>query len=256
MKRIRTDSSKGTSPLVRELSERLAARGTVARAEGEKRYLKSPLDFIGVDAAGLRATAREFLKEHPELSDRDLLDIVSALWETTMHELRSVGVALLERRPEALRPSDIFLLEGLLRKAGTWAHVDWIAVRFVGPLVDANPSLAARLDRWSKDPDFWIRRSAILSLIIPLREGRGDWERLERYSDAMLEETEFFIRKAIGWALREAGKKQPERVREYVSTRLPRLSGVTFREAVKPLAPADRERLQLLWRKTRKVGGL
>jgi 3-methyladenine DNA glycosylase AlkD len=94
------------------------------------------------------------------------------------------------------------------------------------------------LDRWAADGDLWVRRSALLGLLLPLRRGEGDFERLSRYADAMLDEREFFIRKAIGWVLRETARKQPERVYEWLSPRAGRASGVTLREAVKYL-PAE-----------------
>ena len=71
------------------------------------------------------------------------------------------------------------------------------------------------------------------ALLLPLRRGEGDWERFAGYADAMLDEREFFFRKAIGWVLREVSKKHPERVRGFVKPRTGRKSGVTIGEAVK-----------------------
>jgi hypothetical protein len=72
-----------------------------------------------------------------------------------------------------------------------------------GWLVERHPDLVGSLDRWSTDPDFWIRRSSMLALLRALRQGAGDFERFGRYADGMLDEREFLIRKAIGWVLRE-----------------------------------------------------
>jgi 3-methyladenine DNA glycosylase AlkD len=99
------------------------------------------------------------------------------------------------------------------------------------------------LDRWACDDDFWLRRSALLALLLPLRRGEGDFGRFGRYADAMLEEKEFFIRKAIGWVLRETAKKKPARVVRWLLPRAARASGLTVREASKPLPLADRARL-------------
>ncbi|HEY5013186.1 MAG TPA: DNA alkylation repair protein [Acidimicrobiia bacterium] len=96
------------------------------------------------------------------------------------------------------------------------------------------------LDRWAVDDDFWIRRSALLALLGPLRGGTGDFDRFSRYADAMLEEKEFFVRKAIGWVLRETAKKRPELVYHWLLPRAARASGVTVREAVKPLSEQQR----------------
>ena len=78
--------------------------------------------------------------------------------------------------------------------------------------MERYPQLGSVLDRWARDDNFWIRRSAMFALLKPSRRGEGDFERFAGYADAMLEEKEFFIRKAIGWVLRETAKKQPDLV--------------------------------------------
>jgi 3-methyladenine DNA glycosylase AlkD len=123
----------------------------------------------------------------------------------------------------------------------TWALVDGLASSVVGPLVERQPELAATLDRWAADEDIWVRRSALLALLLPLRRGEGDFERFSRYADAMLAEREFFIRKAIGWVLRETSKKSPELVYDWIRDRAARASGVTIREAVKYISEEQRE---------------
>ena len=92
------------------------------------------------------------------------------------------------------------------------------------------------------DEDFWVRRSAMLALLIPLRQGEGDFDRFGRYADGMLDEKEFFIRKAIGWVLREVSKKRPNLVFDWIAPRTHRASGVTMREAVKYL-PSARQKV-------------
>ena len=79
-----------------------------------------------------------------------------------------------------------------------------------------------------------------MALLGGLRRGEGDFERFSRYADSMLEEKEFFVRKAIGWVLRETGKKRPDMVYDWVLRRAGRVSGVTLREAVKPLSQQQR----------------
>ena len=139
--------------------------------------------------------------------------------------------------------SDSELIESLLRRSRSWAYVDALSVKIMGPMVETHPGLGTVLDRWSGDGDFWLRRAAMLTLLDPLRRGDGDWERFVRYADAGLDEREFFIRKAIGWILREVGKKHPERVRIFLEPRIERASGVTVREAVKYLPEAHATRL-------------
>lgn len=214
--------------LIRELLLPLARP---ERVEGEKRYLKSDLEFLGVSVPDLRTAIRAWLGTHPELDRPALLRLVEALWETSVHEMRVFGIELLRARVSLLESSDIGLLETLLRRSGSWAYVDSIAVHLVGPLADRDPGLFEQLDSWLTDRDFWLRRSAVLALLLPLRRGGGDWPRFVRYADALLHEKEFFIRKALGWVLREVAKKHPERVRRFLEEREGRVSSVTRREA-------------------------
>ena len=144
--------------------------------------------------------------------------------------------------PALLGPADIPFIERMLREArtGPW----WTASRPPdGHPGRALPGLTSVLDRWAADGDFWIRRSALLALLGPLRRGAGDFDRFSRYADQMLAEKEFFIRKAIGWVLRETAKKRPALVAEWLAPRIHQVSGVTLREALKPLPPDIRAAL-------------
>ena len=150
---------------------------------------------------------------------------------------------LLIQNPALLGPADVPLIERMLREARTWALVDSLAADLMGSLVERCPELTSVLDRWAADGDFWIRRSALLALLGPLRRGGGDFDRFSGYADQMLAEKEFFIRKAIGWILRETAKKRPALVAGWLAPRIHQVSGVTLREALKPLPPATRDSL-------------
>ncbi len=218
----------------------LRAAGDPERAEGEKRYLKSALEHYGTGVPATRRVVKTALARHPGLAHADVVGIAEALWARPVHECRAAAVELLDLRGELLGPGDIGLLERLIRESRTWALVDGLAASVTGPLVERCPELGAVLDRWAADDDFWVRRSALLALLLPLRQGRGDFERFGRYADAMLEEKEFFVRKAIGWVLRDTSRKRPELVSAWLRPRAGRASGVTVREAVKHLPEAER----------------
>jgi 3-methyladenine DNA glycosylase AlkD len=226
--------------VVARLDRALRRSGTAERAAQEKRYLKSELEHYGCDAKALKAAVRAEVPAKG-LTHDDVIAIVEELWRKPIYERRAASVIVLERARKLLEPGDLPLLEQLLRASRTWALVDALAVHVVGPLVEANPALNRTLDRWAKDDDFWIRRSAMLALLVPLREGRGDFARFGRYADAMLDETEFFIRKAIGWILRDTSRKRPAEVAAWLLPRAARASGVTMREALKYLPARDRD---------------
>ena len=122
-----------------------------------------------------------------------------------------MGIALLEVYADELRASDIQLVEDLIRKSKTWALVDWLACKVAGSLVGKFPKAKSRLRRWARDEDFWVRRSAMLALLTELREAGAATSSFSPSSlPSMIEEREFFIRKAIGWVLRDTGRKRPE----------------------------------------------
>lgn len=223
----------------------LAVLGTPQRAEGSKAYLKSNLRFLGNDVPVLRTEARKWLQAHAEWDLDGLLQLTDALWRREVFELRIFALVLLVKKTMQFKPRHLDRLEGWLRDSHTWALVDEIAPRIVGPLLERHPREVGRvLDRWAKDDDFWIRRAALLALLLPMRRGEGDWKRFERYADPLLEDREFFIRKAIGWLLREAATRQTELVVTFVEPRAGRLSGVTWREATRKLPAPLRKRLE------------
>lgn len=227
----------------RDLERALLAAGNPERAEQERRYLKSQLRHYGVSVPLVRRAAAGVRRAWPERPRRDVVALVEALWERPVHECRAAAVELLELYLDRLVARDLALVERLLRESGTWALVDNLAASVAGPLVERFPALAGELDRWAADDDFWIRRSALLAELIPLREGRGDFPRFGRHADAMLEEKEFFIRKAIGWTLRDTSRKRPDLVSAWLLPRAARASGVTLREAVKYLPAAASRRI-------------
>jgi len=227
--------------IAREIEAHLAEAGDPQRAEQERQYLKSALRHFGASVPATRKIAKAALTARPQFGHDELVRAVEALWARPVHECRAAAVELLELRAGLLGPGDLDLIERMLRDAQTWALVDGLAASVAGPLVERFPELAARLDAWAADEDFWLRRAALLALLLPLRAGGGDFGRFGRYAAGMLAEREFFIRKAIGWVLRDTSRRRPGLVFEWLLPRAAAASGVTVREAVKHLAPAQRE---------------
>lgn len=218
----------------------LRERATPERAARERAYLKSTIEHYGTRVPDVRAVVHAALPRRPAPGRALVVAVAADLWAEPVHERRLAAVIALARHVELLDPGDVGLVEGFVREAGTWALVDPLSTDVMGPLVVAHPELGDVLDRWSTDDDAWIRRASLLSLLRPLRAGGGDWDRFARYADAMLDEREFFIRKAIGWVLRDTGRRRPDLVAAWILPRAARASGVTLREAVKPLSAEQR----------------
>ena len=233
------------------LTDELRAVGDPDRAAQEKAYLKSDLEFFGESVWEIRRVAKAFVSGSKPLTHGDLAALVEALWAEPVFERRMASVVLLELHSKLLGPADLALIERLLRDSLTWALVDALATDVIGGILARSPvEVTPVLDRWATDPDFWIRRASLLAALEPLRNG-GELGSFLRRADAMLDEKEFFIRKAIGWVLREVGKRRPAEVVAWVAPRTHRASGVTMREAVKYLPKADAERLMAAYREHR-----
>ena len=195
------------------------------RAVQASRYLKSDLDFLGVSVPGIRAVVAEADRSRPGLGRNEALAWARALWRGRVHERRIAAIELLRRHVRLLRPADLADVEAWVREAHGWAYVDPLAGDIAGPIALLHPEAWPLIDAWATDEDFWIRRSALLTLLPGIRRGGLDRERFERYATPMLTEKEFFIRKAIGWVLREAAKKDPAYVAAWTRSHLDQMSG-------------------------------
>ena len=222
------------------LERTLRAQADPVRAVNEARYLKSALEHLGVRVPAVRRATREAVRA-AELAPATLRALVDALWARRIHECRLAGVELLVAASVRLGPTDLPWLERLCREARTWALLDPLAAHVLGPLRERHLGAGRELDGWIADADFWIRRAALLSCGVALREGRGDLATFGALAEPLLGEREFFIRKAIGWVLRDASKRRPVEVAAWLLPRATRAAPLTVREAVKHLPARDRQ---------------
>lgn len=225
-----------------KVAHQFALDGTTERAANQKAYLKLELDFFGISVPTVRAALKREMKENPITQRPDLLRKSAECFDWSHFEMQLFGVLLLDKYSKLLEPEDLNFIADLVGKCNTWALVDPLS----GPggrLVDLGlPEVGPILDSWSTHENFWLRRFSLLVLMRNLRESDNEWARFVGYADSMIEEKEFFVRKAIGWVLRDQSRIRPKAVAEYVRRHMPVISGVTFREAVKYLPePAQGE---------------
>lgn len=220
----------------------LAATGDPERAVQQQAYMKSDLPYVGLSAPELRTLLRPLLAEHRFVDRGSWEAAVLELWDDVTHrEEWYAAVALLRHRTyrDWLDPDLLALLEHLVRTGAWWDVVDEIASPLVGQvLLDHRAAVTTVMDAWSVDADsMWVRRTAMLA---QLRHAEDtDTNLLERVLVANLDDTaygrEFFVRKALGWALRQHARTDPAWVRTFVGTYADRLSGLSRREALKHL---------------------
>ncbi len=234
-----------SQPFLSAVRDALAAAGDPVRARGAQAYMKSSMPFHGVRVPQVRGIVRAALAAHPLPDRRTWQDTLLELWDGAGHrEERYAAVALVravtEGRRGGTRPRvdlDLDLLElcGHLVVTGAWWDlVDELAAHAVGPVLRAvGPPAAAVLRTWVRDEDLWLRRAAVLAQLGA--RGRTDTALLADCLDAVLDEREFFLRKAVGWALRDYARTDPAWVAAFVAGAGERLSPLSRREATRHL---------------------
>lgn len=228
------------TPLVtfqRQLRETLAAQADPARAAQMQAYMKSALPFFGVPMPAVRRLAKALGKSvaFDDLAQFDRF--VRGLYGGATHrEERYVALTLLDvkatRRFQVLEALPLY--EWLIATGAWWDLVDEVATHRLLPLLESDHAATVKvLRRWSRGDDLWLRRAAIICQV--LRGEAAEPKLLFELAEPSLAEKDFFLRKAIGWALRAAARHHPAEVRRYVDANAARLSALSRREAEKGL---------------------
>jgi 3-methyladenine DNA glycosylase AlkD len=232
--------------LVDEVLRALRAVADPAKAPAMQAYMKSSMPFLGINAQPMRAACNAVFDTHRLPDEERWTEAVTMLWdEATYREERYAAIELTGHRyyrpfqgPETL---DVY--RHLVVTGAWWDYVDNIAGNRVGPILRADPATVTPVMRsWAVDDDLWVRRAAILCQLGS--KEAVDLELLTHVLEHNLEDSphgrEFFIRKAVGWALRQHARVDPAWVAEFVAAHHDRLSGLSRREALKHVATVER----------------
>ena len=221
--------------LERAVLEALKKRADPKKAPQMKAYMKSEMDYLGVQSKPMREAAKEVFLAHPLKSEEDWRDTCLSIWQGAKYrEQRYVVLELTGHRPYRafwnLKAMPMY--EELITTGAWWDYVDVIASNRVGPLLEKHPKpMKKKMLAWSKSKDMWKART---SIICQLRfKANTDLDLLYAAIERSIDSKEFFLRKAIGWALREYAKTDPDEVVRFVEENEDRLSGLSKREALK-----------------------
>lgn len=214
--------------LISAVTEALAPLADPVRAEGMAAYMKHQFRYLGIATPARRAACADLVRGF----DGDPVAAAKALWKLDEREYQYVAVDLLRRHSKRQDGSDLPALVTLVQSKSWWDCVDAL-VPTIGEIVHRERALVARMDELIDADDFWLRRVAILHQLA--WKDDTDDKRLFRYCLHCANEKEFFIRKAIGWALRQYARTAPDKVRRFVDQHGGKLSGLSVREATKHL---------------------
>jgi 3-methyladenine DNA glycosylase AlkD len=205
------------------------------RARTMQAYMKSTMPYHGVGAVAVRAVCKDVFTSYPFESAESWRADVLGLWNTAdFREERYAAIALSGHRgAKAFQTLDALpMYEEMVVGGAWWDYVDVLAAHRIGPLLQAFPhELRRTLLHWSHADDIWKRRSAILAQLG--FRARTDLTLLFACIEPSLGEQEFFLRKAIGWALRQAAREHEPAIVRYVKDHADRLSPLSKREALK-----------------------
>lgn len=199
-------------------------------ARAMKAYMRGRFEFLGVKTPARRKAAKAFFKKHGG-ADIDWRFVRQA-WEHPFREMQYAALDYLETRKNLLCPGDLPQLKKLAQSKSWWDTIDFLD-RLAGGIIAGFPETRPVILQWSRDEDIWLRRLAIDHQL--LRKDQTDQHLLEQILVNNLNQTEFFINKAIGWALRDYSKTNPGWVKNFIRQHHGKMAPLSIREASKYL---------------------
>ncbi len=204
------------------------------RAPQMQRYMKSAMPYLGVPVPRVRAIAKDCARERRDADRDELIAAAIALWRDAVHREERYAATELTALPRVR--GDLAVLDLLIEMIVTgawWDHVDGVAHGIGALLLAHRAEMEPRIRAWATDPDRWLRRTSVICQLG--HRDRTDTGLLTAVITVNLDDRDFFVRKAIGWALREYARTDPRWVRAFVRTHESRLSPLSRREAMKHL---------------------
>jgi 3-methyladenine DNA glycosylase AlkD len=212
----------------------LSAAADPALAPRMAAYLKTEMPFYGVQKSGRTAVWREVKRRFPVVDNDSYQRAVVSLWELPHREEKYLAITTARNYRQFITNDNMPLYRRLIVEGAWWDLVDDVAINCVGAVLRTERAAArATLEKWIDDEFIWLRRSSIIAHIKHKEE--TDEQTLFDHCLRRAHEKEFFIRKAIGWALRSYARTAPEAVTAFLLANRSRWSGLTFREAAKHL---------------------
>ncbi|MEU1368405.1 DNA alkylation repair protein [Streptomyces sp. NPDC005803] len=203
------------------------------RARSAAAYMKHVAPFLGIPTPRRRALSRSVLEGAARPGEADCAAIALRCWALPEREYHYFAADYLRRHVARCSSGFVPVLRHLVTTVPWWDTVDTLAAHVAGPLVAADPELRHTMDEWIEDDDLWIVRTALLHQL-RFKEAT-DARRLFAYCLRRADHPDFFIRKAIGWCLREYAKTDPQAVRDFVDDARGRLAPLSVREATRHL---------------------
>jgi len=221
------------------------------KAKQSKEYLYSDLIHYGIPTKEKGDFLKRYKKQIQELTKEQALRLASEFWEQPSFAEKAAALFVVDLHKKRLDTTDMPWIEKWMRECKGWALLDSLIIPFMPGILEKDKNNYNYLKKWIKDKDFWVRRSALLAQLLFFRESdKGDKELFFEFAKSQFDETwidktykdklqnkraKFFIRKAVGWILREMSQKDPKTVFEFLKENKDKMSGLSFREGSRKL---------------------
>ncbi|WP_280771070.1 DNA alkylation repair protein [Salipaludibacillus daqingensis] len=202
-----------------------------AQAKPMEKYMKHHFSFLGIKTPERKILLKKFYHETTILQEKELpISFIREAWSLPYREYHYAVLSVLAKRPKWLTEDHVVLLEELVTTNAWWDSVDTLATNIIGPFLHDKLELTEQtMSSWKNHDNMWLRRTAILYQL--KYKHTTDEERLYEIIKQNSSDNEFFIQKAIGWALREYSKTNPESVKRFIEKT--DLSSLSVREGLK-----------------------
>ena len=219
--------------------QQLEGAGCTQRAAREQKYMKSEMAFHGAPKPFVNKLAKSLLTRWSPEQTGNLLRLVERLWHSPYYEERSLGIGILAQRNEMLCEDELTkFLYPWLETIDSWGHLDEYCIRVLGNIAIRDPSVFDIAMVWCDSKQLWVRRAALIVFLPTIRKTGAPIHNLDTICARLAAEREFFIRKAIGWVLRELADRNVQMAVEILLRMGPCASGLTIRVATRKLPRA------------------
>ena len=214
-----------------KLYEEMIQHKNEEQAQKMSKYMLNKFEYIGIKTPERREIFKIFFKEYKNEEKIDW-EFVNKCWENKYREFQYVAADYLKNMKDKLTIDDIPRFKQLILKKSWWDTIDNLDMT-IGALALKDSNVNKILLEWSLDENIWLRRIAIDHQL--LRKEKTNTELLEKILKNNLGQAEFFINKAIGWALRDYSKTNPEWVKNFIEKNRENMAKLSIKEASKYL---------------------
>ena len=222
--------------IIDSINSQFKSAANKEKAEKNKRYYKSNLQFYGISKIIINDIAKAIKKTNPEIDNLMIEQLCKKLWDSPYHESRSMAIVVANVFNHCFEEKHVYsLFKDWLKESSSWDLVDELSIHVIGKISERKPETLRKLIDWTKSDFLWVRRASLLAHIPSIRNNNFNFKLILKKSELLSGDVDFFIRKAIGWVIREISEVDASKAIIAINELKDRASNLTIREASRKL---------------------